>query len=242
MVDIGAIAEHRADAHVALHQRRQLEHGVADIIAAERQALHRDALAGQHHGALVGRGKVMVIQIRQRRGKYVRVDSGEARAAEHHRDLLGRDIFADAAPEQRDRARCAIGCQNAGPAQFEHFARVIDTAAGKRGQIEFARRIETPRALRYAFAQKTIGAHHGILRWCILVDDQKMVAQRIERIDIETHRRRGDLGTHFLLEYAPAQTLHGGQIGRILSEADREAAFDGRVMHSAGHGYSSPSR
>lgn len=81
---------------------------------------------------------MLVPKMRESCGMALRVYSFEARAAEHHRDAVPLEIVRDAAPEQLNGMRIAIGRCDAGAAKFKPFARQVI----QRGKVEFGGTVE----------------------------------------------------------------------------------------------------
>ncbi len=101
---------------------------------------------------------MVMVEIGQWHGQRGGIRTGQAGAAEHHRDVVVKDIGGDAAPEQlHDRPRAIAGIDT-GPAEFEDLAGIGDQGR----DIVFGGRIERTEARRRLAPNQPVGADHGI--------------------------------------------------------------------------------
>ena len=155
------------------------------------------------------------MQIGQRQFQRIGVRAAERGTAEHQIDGEARDIGHHPAPQKLHRRGLhPVGLQHAGPPQLQH-ARAGGQRLEHGRNVVFARGIETAGLFGMHFAHQPVGADHGGLAVFVVgvtIHHQKMVANRVEPIEIAAHRAhlRRWRCVHLLIEYAVAQALGGG--------------------------------
>src|SRR6266849_2255714 len=136
-------------------------------------------------------------------------------------------VSPDAVPQQFHRAFIAIRRSHAGAAEFEKFQ--IAVASNEGSDIEFAGAVESARSLRDVLTQQSIGAddrRRSLPLSCPVIDDQEMVAYRVEKVDVsprEIQRRVCDR-RHLLVEHVVPQLLGPADFRRRAGKPDFKRA------------------
>ena len=149
------------------------------------------------------------------------VGSGQARAPEHHLDVIACDIARDAA-KQQVYAPAAIRHGNAGTPEFEDFSGVVDDAA----DVEFAGGIEAAAARSHLTADQPIRSDHSVIFGKAVINDEKMIADSVEFVEVPAFGalcRRG-LGRHLFIEDLVAQALGRFDLSHGLGQPDLEGS------------------
>ncbi len=167
------------------------------------------------------------MQERKRQREGVGIGAFEAGAADHHVEPVLQHIGPDAVPQQLDRALVAIGRQHAGAAELQEFQAGV--ACDQGGDVEFAGAVEAAVPLRHVLTQQAVSADHRRLARRArrgVVDDEQMIAHRIERVDVAARQHRGRVRRrrHLAVEDLEAQPLRAPHVGRGPRETHLERA------------------
>jgi len=241
-IDHRAIAKGRAEAQIALDERRQRLHRGLDVHRLAGAAIHPHMQARQrlHTGIAVARGVVLQEGERQREG--FGLDALEARAAEHHIDAVMQDIAPDTVPEQLHGPLVAIGLEHAGAPEFQEPEAAI--AIEKAREIVFASRVEIGAGrLGHIRSQQPVGADHlgfhlaEAIDLALAVDNHDVVAEPVIGVDVPPREEAARVrpGAHLVVEHLEAQALAAANVLRRSREAHFEIADPAEdIRHAAG--------
>ena len=157
MVDDRSIANERSKPQITFDERRHDPERRLEVELILRDQVHPLVQAGMRPAAPFEWRQRLMVQQAQRHRMLFGVRTLEARAPDHHVDLVLADIRPQPVPQQLDRSLRAIGLEYAGTAQFQE-PRAGGLVLDQWGDVVFALGVEAAAALGHFLAQQPVGA------------------------------------------------------------------------------------
>jgi hypothetical protein len=165
-------------------------------------------------------------EIGQRLGVGVWLGAVEGGAAGHHADRMVVDVGVKPLPEDLDGAFRAVFLQHAGAAEFKEA--LPGVTRDQLFQLEFFVGIEAASGRGGLLPKQPVGADDAAVVGSgqCRIDDQQMVAQRVEAVAVALFQRMQRIapGAKLFVEDAETHFLDGGDLGVVASEPDFKRA------------------
>jgi hypothetical protein len=213
----------------AFDERRQGAQRQTRVDHVRRQQAERGLGLRVRRGAPALIGPGVVVQEAEAQRVPGRIRALEAGAANHHIDAVPAHIGPDAVPEQLDRLFRAVGRQHAGAAQLQEAQALMRLQ--QRRDVELALGVETAMALGHILPQQAVCADNALPLLAkgagrVMVDDQKMVADRVKPVGVAAQHQAGEirLGRLLLIEHPVTEALRAPEVQRSPGQTDLQGA------------------